>query len=270
MIISIINLIFSPIGFILFLFLGFKKESIFFEPTKSTNVVRLKPLPFTIYILIYVSAVLINTYVWSLYSDPSFDVWQVFIPKYYGVSIVIWILTAYTIYVYFKGMEGNVMGFIFFPMLALSSLVLIGINAKDIFLMNWQFNTDFSALQINFWVRILAHVFLPTYILLFIKSDKEEKIWLPVIIASVGIQLILFGMHWLVFRVFGISLNFSEFFGEQQTILYYTPMIFGGIYFLCYHISKHKTLVTITAKLAGLLVILQLVNYYQWIRMYFE
>ena len=93
----------------------------------------LKPLPYIIHTVIYVTIVFSAMYIWSLYSYEVIDIWEVLISKHYGVSIPVGIVTSYTIYTFFKGIEGNVMGFIFFTLLVLSSLIIIGINVKDLY-----------------------------------------------------------------------------------------------------------------------------------------
>jgi len=83
MFISIINLVFSPLCLLIFFFYGLNKESSYFVPTDKTNVTRLKPLPYIIYIVIYITIVFSATYIWSLYSYEVIDIWEEFIPKYY-------------------------------------------------------------------------------------------------------------------------------------------------------------------------------------------
>jgi len=223
MLISIINLVFNPFCLLLFFFYGLNKESTYFVLTDKTNVTRLKPLPYIIHTVIYVTIICSATYIWSLYSYEVIDIWEVFVPKNYRVSIPIWIIIAYTIYTCFKGMEGNVMGFIFFPLLVFSSLILIGINVKDLFYFNWKLSTDLPILKLFLWIRLIAHVFLPACVLLSINTDKNkdkrEKDWLLTRLTISILQLILFSVHWLVIKLFGKSLTFSQFFGEEQTIL---------------------------------------------------
>ena len=126
----------------------------------------------------------------------NFSVWEVFIPKYYWVSIIGWLTTILVIKTYIKGMEGNVMGFIFFPLVLVSCLLLIGVNAFDLFSVENQDNLMLNGPQVDLslWVRIPLHVFLPIYIVLFLKTksldDESETHWVEPLLSSLIFQMV--------------------------------------------------------------------------------
>lgn len=281
MLISIINLIFSPFCLLFFILFAANKGETYFIPT-NTNVNKLKPLPYIIFCAIYVTVILTGMYLLSLYSSETFNVWEVFVPKFYWVSVPIWIITGLTLFTYFKGMEGNIMGFIFFPLLALASLVMIGINVLDLLFFNWDLNIHTPIFELNIWLRLALHAFLPAYVLLAINTreitNSDGNDWILTIVSNIVLQIILFGTHWGIFKLFDRSLSFSHFFGESQTIFYYLPMFFGFLYFTFFYLSQNKTLqesivfeklVYTLALVTKLMIILQIVNYLSFIKSYF-
>ncbi|MCX2681959.1 hypothetical protein OOZ15_18555 [Galbibacter sp. EGI 63066] len=129
-VVAILNVALCPYGLLLF-FVCFHGNR-FFVPT-GMNTTKLKKLPYFIYIIIYTAVVLGITYAIGFFTVDDFNIWMVYQPKYYWLSFVAWGITAFTIREYFRGMEGNIMGFIFFPMLFFSSLALFVVNIADLF-----------------------------------------------------------------------------------------------------------------------------------------
>jgi len=279
MFLSIVNLILNPICFVFFFFFATSNQSLFFE-SKGTNTQKLKVVPYIIYCLAFAFTVLLITYVVGLLLPGGLNLWEIYQPKYYWLSIPGWLVTGFTLNAYFKGMEGNIMGFIFFPLLSISSLALLIANVSDIFL--FFANIEAPVLTLNFWIHFPLHAFLPFYVLIFInehnKSKNRKKSWVEPIIGSLILQLIFFSINWLIVKLWGNTLTFSQFFGQRQTILYYLPMFGGLLYYILYLLSRHailpkKRLIEsvnyFVMIFTVLLMLLQFFNYIQLIRQHF-
>ncbi|WP_233898084.1 hypothetical protein [Tenacibaculum piscium] len=234
---SIINILLNPFSFLVFILLSSKKEAYFFTK-EETNVTKLKVKPYLLFSVGYLTIILSITYLCNFFVD--FNFWEVFVPKNIFISIITWFVTAFTLRAYLKGMEGNIMGFIFFPMLALSIITLFILSFFDI-LSSYQFLTiHFPVLEINFWIRLLLHSFMPFYVLIYINSNNEtEKQDFPTSILSILIlQILFFAVNWIFVYIFGSSINLSQFLGEGQTIIYYLPILGGFVSYILFFISK--------------------------------
>ncbi|MBE7684475.1 hypothetical protein F7647_00100 [Tenacibaculum piscium] len=243
---SIINILLNPFSFLVFILLSSKKKAYFFTK-EETNVTKLKVKPYLLFSVGYLTIILSITYLCNFFVD--FNFWEVFVPKNIFISIITWFVTAFTLRAYLKGMEGNIMGFIFFPMLALSIITLFILSFFDI-LSSYQFLTiHFPVLEINFWIRLLLHCFMPFYVLIYLNSNQEiqdQNKELPnkfpgAILSILILQFLFFGLNWLFIYLFGSSINLSQFLGEGQTIVYYLPMISGFLYVVLFFISKMKS-----------------------------
>ncbi|MCT4698515.1 hypothetical protein [Tenacibaculum haliotis] len=235
---AIINILFNPFSFLIFIAFSFKKNSYFFTK-EATNVTKLKLVPYLYFYSIYLIVILSLTYLCSLYID--FNIWGVFVPKNLLISAVTWLITGFTLRVYLKGMEGNIMGFIFFPLLALSILTLTVFSFFDVLSYQKLLTLQLPELKINFWIRLLIHSFCPFYIILFLTNnnvEKENPDWIAPLISSLILQVLFFSINWVIIYLFGNSLTFSQFFGEGETIIYYIPMIGGFFLFILFFISK--------------------------------
>ena len=268
--ISILNVFFSPFG-VLFFFLFNLGESKYFEQTE-TNTSRLKLIPFLVHHIIFTLFILGVTYLWSIYSYDRFSVWDVFIPKYYWVSGLGWLVTIFFIKTYLEGMEGNIMGFIFFPMLLMPIILLFAVNIGGFLSIDNQARLMLigSEIDLNIWVRVLLHTFLPIYILLFLNKNNteigEDVHWGGFLISSLILQMMFFVFHWLIFLVTNQEFTFSQYFGENQNMVYYLPMVVGVVYFIFSMASKQKTITSGTIKyskfmILSVMVFLELVNY---------
>lgn len=278
-ILSVVNIVLSPICFVFFLLVSYANQSIFFE-SKESNTQKLKIVPYLIYSLLYVLTIVLVTYGLSNIVSEQFTIEELYQPKYYWLSIIGWGITLLTIKTYLKGMEGNIMGFIFFPLLIVSSIALIVVNAPDVYMFVSAIKSP--VVEFNFWTRLLLHLFLPFYILLFINSpeekEKTQRGCFNIIFGSLFFQLVFFGFNWLVAKVFSHGLTFSQFFGEGQTVIYYLPMLGGMCCFIVFlltnstFLSNNKWFKSINGMitlLAVLLIVLQLFNYIQLIRTIF-
>ncbi len=278
MLIAFINLILNPYCLLFFFFFASHNQTIYFENT-GTNTQKLKIVPYTIFSLVFAIVVLSSTYLIGMLLPEKLDVWEAWQPKFYLSSVAGWLVTILTLKVYFKGMEGNIMGFIFFPLLAISSLALLIVNIPSMFA--FFDSIEYPELPINFWLRLLLHAFLPFYVLIFVhspdKSEKIKKTGAEFIIASLLFQLIFFFISWVIVKLSGSTLTFSRYFGKGQSIVYYFPMFAGLFYYLLfilskYVLSKNKIVEQIryfTMVFISLLIIPEFYFYVQLIRQYF-
>ncbi|CAM1351171.1 hypothetical protein [Tenacibaculum insulae] len=269
---AIINILLSPFSFLLFLTFSFGKETSFYIKT-TTNVTKLKLVPYLCFSFTYLAMLLLLIYLCNFYID--FNLWEMFIPKNIVISIITWGITIITLRTYLKGMEGNIMGFIFFPLLALSMLTLFICSFLDILSYHHLLIAKLPILKIDFWIRLILHLFFPFYLLIFLNTTKntsENNHWIATIFSSLILQLIFFGGNWIAVYLFGGSLTFSLFFGEQQTILYYLPIIGSILYLIVYFVTKiisvkkreHYKLKTITYYVVFIncgLIFLEIINY---------
>lgn len=276
MLITIINLLLSPFCLLLFLLLNFSPDSKHLVPAK-TNVYRLKLISYIIFSLLYVSVILIASYVFIEFTNSTLHLWEIFIPRYYWVSGFAWLVTLFTVVTYVKGMEGNIMGFIFFPLIIISVVSLIAVNVKSVFSSRWY--AAMPTLELNFWVKFVLHAFSPIYLLtLFNQPDtdsKKSESWIAVIVASLIMQLALFGIHWLVLYFFDISMSFYSFFGANEPLLYFLPMFFGILYFIVLHLAETDRLKNIKKVIPYLTFVIYLMalvqggNYFMFIQNYY-
>ena len=117
---------------LLFLFANFGTESSFFTKV-STNVYRLNGKPYLLYCIAYITVLFVGAAIFDWAIPEQIDLMTVFLPNSYFFSIPVWCITALTLMVYFKGMEGNIMGFIFFPLLLIACATLIVSNISLLF-----------------------------------------------------------------------------------------------------------------------------------------
>lgn len=250
MLLALVNVLLSPFCLLIFLFGNFGKENQFYTKV-GTNVYQLNFKPYLIYCAIYTMLLFAGIVVLDVLIPIDITFQQVFEPTNYTISIIGWCVTGLTLMTYAQGMEGNIMGFIFFPLLALASIALIVVNIIGFGTFFWQL--ELPAVSVNYWIALLLHAFSPIYILLLLhneeenEKEKEEEDLEEVPISSIPLvalimQFILFGIHWAVIKVFGQEiLTFSMFFGEGQPMLYYLPMLLGLLYWvLCLIDNKIK------------------------------
>ncbi|MEH0152834.1 hypothetical protein V6R21_01745 [Limibacter armeniacum] len=271
------NIMLSPYGLILFLLCFSSNKDSFFEHT-GVNTAQLKKKPYLIYLFVFTSMVLAISYMAGHFLAPDFDIWQIYLPKYYWLSCLSWGVTIVTTRTYFKGMEGNIMGFIFFPMLAITSMALFVVNISDIFHFSSQIKTPLVNTK-YFWWGFLGHMFLPFQCMLFMVEIKNGKAkgdgeWLTPLIGGLIFQLLCFVLHWVVVKIFGQGLTFAQFFGEGQSLLYFIPMLGGFLYYLFYILkpqgdTKLNWLSYGITILTLLLVVLQVFNYINMLKSWF-
>lgn len=276
MLISIINLFFSPFCILLFLLLNFGEESKFLV-SAGTNVYQLKLIPYIIFSLLYVSLVLAISFIFIEFTKSTVDLWEIYVPKYYWLSGFTWLVTIFTIWSYVKGMEGNIMGFIFFPLIMISIVSLVLVNVNSVLSGSWY--SEMPVFELNFGVKLLLHAFSPIYLLMILnQTDQDRKkteSWIAVIVTTLIMQMALFGIHWVILYFFDLPLSFYDFFGDQSPLLYFLPMFAGSIYFVAFHLTNSENpvnnnkFIQYFSYLLYLMVLIQAGNYLMFIKSYF-
>lgn len=264
---SIINIIFSPFALLLFLF-SFSANKDHFFVSVGTNTSRLKAVPYLVYLSVFTIIVLATTFwvaPWLLINPAN-----VFVPKYYWVSIPAWLVTAWTTYTYFRGMEGNIMGFIFFPMIAIVTMALLIVNLPDLYHATASIQLPAIPKQ-YFWPSYFLHAFMPLQLMLFLtemKQDESKKSeWYVSLLGVLIFQLFQFVIHWILVYFFGQEMDFKSFFGMGQSMLYYVPALGGLIYFLLIMVANEQrpmeSLNFIARPILVICVLLQSFNYFR-------
>ncbi len=65
------------------------------------------------------------------------------------------------------------MGFIFFPLLMISTLSLVAVNFMSVFSFDWY--VSLPVLELNFWLKFALHAFLPFYLLVTLNQSDDEN-----------------------------------------------------------------------------------------------
>ncbi|MFK7796292.1 MAG: hypothetical protein AB8E82_02485 [Aureispira sp.] len=328
--ISILNLLLNPFCLLLFLFANFGIKNQFFTKT-GTNVYRLNGSPYLIYCIIYIAVLFLGAAIVDWATPLDIDLLTVFLPNSYFFSIPVWCVTALTLIVYFNGMEGNIMGFIFFPLLMISCAALVVSNLSLLFqalnLGGWFWVWLMMALVwLNYCIKIerkgiavfftlcfatlsivvlktnpiaqlegfifqipllvkdakiafLLHAFAPLYLLLLFQEKEgenaEDRGLLVVFLASLILQILFFGVNWVVFQLFGDNaLTFDLFFGGAQPLWYYSPMVIGFLYWIIMGIDQSikkqpPALIQFFLALVGCAVVLECYFYIELVVAYF-
>ncbi|MES2824058.1 MAG: hypothetical protein V4732_10690 [Pseudomonadota bacterium] len=237
---ALFNIFFSPITFLLFFIIATPLNHIAFTAGSETNVMKLVPRAYFVFgaALAIIALLLVAGY--NIAAPQKILLIDILQPTNYWVSIISWIITACTLHIYIKGMEGNVMGFIFFPMLFISSLALIVINAPALVT---GFNMGGKPLPLNPWIAFFIHGCNPLLILLFNAnetSDANETASKKAVgggakyISILIFYAFIIPLHWLVFTFFGKTLDISDFFGVGQSLAYFLPFIGGALLHMYY------------------------------------
>jgi hypothetical protein len=281
-ILALFNIFFSPITFLLFFTIAMPLNHIAFTAGPGTNVMRLVPQAYFIFgvALAIIALLLVARY--NITAPQKIVLVDILQPKNYWISIISWVITACTLQNYIKGMEGNIMGFLFFPMLFISSLALMVVNAPALIS---SFDMGGKPLLFNPWLAFFIHGCNPLLILLFnanrmnYANDANEKASKkPAGIGEKYISILVFyafiiPLHWLVFTFFGKTLEISEFFGVGQSLAYFLPFIGGTLLHIYYGFplkeklpdGKFKIGVVIFLTIVTVICIaLQCINYIQY------
>ncbi|MES2672787.1 MAG: hypothetical protein V4660_01040 [Pseudomonadota bacterium] len=226
-----LNIFFSPIAFLLF-FIITPINHIVFSEDSDVNVVRLAPQRYFIFCtaLLIMAVLLVASY--NVIAPQKIFLIDILQPRYYWLSVGCWIITAITLKSYIRGIEDNIMGFVFFPLLFISSLALVLINLPSLVS---GFNMNGKPLLINAWAAFLVHGCNPLLVLLFHTNRESEKYsGEPLILIRKYTAILFFyafivALHWLVLSFFGKTLEVSAFFGVGQSLVYFLPFLGGAI-----------------------------------------
>lgn len=273
------NILLSPLTFVLFYLITTPFNHYIFKPGAGTNTTKLIPWTYFLFCVVLFSLSFGLVAFYNITSPQPVSLIDILQPKYYWISIGCWLATALTLNTYVKGMEGNVMGFIFFPMLLVSSLALIAVNVPGLIS---AFNMGGQPLALNPWLAFLVHGCSPLLVLLFyanstssdISSPKEISI--PTKFLSIYIFYgFLIGAHWVIFFFSKNSFNVAEFFGAGQSFVYFLPLLGGLLLHMYFGFSISERLGAGTLKntvkvclniLLTLSILLQFINYIQYIK----
>lgn len=282
-----LNVLLSPLTFLLFFIISTPFNRFIFRPTESTNVTRLIPWTYLVFCVVLFSLSFGLVDIYNITAPHSASLIDILQPKYYWVSILCWLATAFTLNTYVKGMEGNVMGFIFFPMLLVSSIALLAINIPGLVR---EFNMGGQPLTLNPWIAFLLHGCSPLLVLLFNvnttnanntnTSNTGEPSPTQITVSGKILSIYIFyglliGAHWLLFLLSKNSFSLAEFFGAGQSFVYFLPFLGGLLLHTYYGFSINKklgdgalknTVDLIFNAVITLCVILEFINYVQYIK----
>lgn len=273
------NILLSPLSFLLFFLVVTPFSQAVFVAGSGVNISRLVPWTY----LLFCGGLLILVYLlvgfYNLAAPKKITLLDVMQPKYYWLSLLCWLVTAFTLWTYIKGMEGNVMGFIFFPLLLLSALALVAVNTPSAIR---EFDAGGEAIRLNSWLAFAIHACNPLLVLLFYMNsgNSAESSSQPMGISATVISIYIFyvfiiAFHWLIFLIAGKSLNLPEFFGVGQSLVYFLPLAGGALLHLYFGFSVNEKLAdgllknTVYCCFCLILLLscsLQLVNYAQYLR----
>lgn len=121
--------LFSPIAFIVYIFAVFpvlEKLKITSSVDMGGNVSRLHLIPILISVVLVSGLFMLFSFLF-LSSIKEMSLNTFLQPKNQNLQIACFVITAFVIYFFTssKGMEGNIAGFIFFPILVVTSITLI-------------------------------------------------------------------------------------------------------------------------------------------------
>ena len=273
-----LNVLFSPLTFLLFFITTTPFSRFIYKPTESTNVTRLVPWTYLVFCVILFLLEIALVSIYNITAPKVVNFTDIFQPKYYWVSIISWLATAFTLRTYTKGMEGNVMGFIFFPMLLVSSIALLMVNTPALVR---EFNMGGQPVTLNAWLAFFAHSCNPLLVLLFSLNSTSTNSKSPKplstgekVIAIYIVYGFLVAVHWLLFLLSKNSFSMTSFFGAGQSFVYFLPFLGGLLIHIYFGLSLEEKLsegllkYIVSASLKIIIVLsllLQFINYIQYI-----
>lgn len=270
-----LNIFFSPIAFLLF-FIITPIHHIAFSEDSDVNVVRLAPQTYFIFCtaLLIMAVLLVASY--NVIAPQKIFLIDILQPKYYWISVGSWIITALTLKSYIRGIEDNIMGFVFFPMLFISSLALVLINLPSLIS---SFNMNGKPLSLSAWAAFLIHGCNPLLVLLFHTNRENEKssekplLMIRKYTAILFFYAFIIAFHWLVFSFFGKSFEVTAFFGVGQSLVYFLPFLGGALLHFYFGFSLKEKLPDGQLKIiigiflsimTAICIALQCINYLQY------
>lgn len=236
------NVFLNPIILMVFLFVGTVFNDVV-SVKQTDNVSRLKLLNYGAFCILVTVGLYFFSLLYNRFTLVPCDFISLYHPRYVWINILTALMMVTTLKVYHQGMEANVFGFIFMPLLLLAAGVHIAINVSSLV---HHFHFGVEVIDLNIWITIAIHLFNPFLILLVLQTPtKEEDIvdlhWLGEAFVT-GFTVLMFyvfwtACHWLAFKLMGKSFDLHQFLGKGQTIDYYLPFIGGGVIFILYHLT---------------------------------
>ena len=227
---------FNPILFIYFSFSASAVSENIYIKGEGTNIYHLN---FTIYFLFsLISAVLIYSLVklYNRFSKNQVHLKEIVQTKHFYLQLFAYAVTILTLKSYSDGMEGNIMGFIFFPMLIFGS---VAISLPYLSFLFKRFHIGKQNLDLNLRTRMLIHLFNPLLLSSLLPMQEPELkdsgiiLELIAVILTITITYVFFlSIHWALFKILKKPFAISEYFGENETLNYYLPFIYGGFVFI--------------------------------------
>lgn len=275
----LLNILLSPIIFIMFFLVTTPFNNAVFTSGAGGNTSRLIFWTYLLFCACLLLALYSLTAIYNIAAPQKITVVELLQPRFYWLSLVCWLVTAFTLSVYRKGMEGNIMGFIFFPALIATSLALLAVNVGPLVK---SFNAGGEPLLPNTWLAFFIHGFNPLLALLFLRSDAlrdrtpgVEKDFLTTIASVYIFYLFILAFHWLLFLFSNKGLVLAEFWGVGQGLVYYLPFVGGALiyahHFFVLRVKPVRGMLTNTLHIilcmtVTLSVGLQLINYAQYLK----
>lgn len=234
----LLNIVLSPITLILFLLVTTPFNSAVFSASAGTHSSRLVFWTYLLFCTGLLLAIFLLVEIYNIAAPQKITLVEILQPRYYWLSLCCWLITAFTLSVFGKGMEGNVLGFIFFPILIAASLALLAVNIKPL---TNSFNPGGEPIVINVWLAFLLHGFNPLLALLFFQrtanadGSRAPDMGFFTIITSIYIcYLFILGFHWLLFLFSSQGLVLTEFWGRGQGLVYFLPFVGGALVYIYY------------------------------------
>lgn len=224
----------NPILFIYFSFVApTLSDGIYIKVENTTNVYQLNMGFYFTFTLIVAAIVYALFFLYNKFSKYPLHLKEIAQTKFFYLQLLGYGSTALTLSVYSEGMEGNIMGFIFFPMVLLGSLCL-SLPYIKMFFTHFQIGKEPIELELK--LRFLIHLFNPfvinalTSVPLDPLANEGTGMKIFMVLLTIAIEYGVFlGVHWLIFKAFGKSFTVSQFFGEKEYLQYWIPYI-GGFY----------------------------------------
>lgn len=275
--IAALNFLLSPITFLFFIFISTPFNHLIYAETQGINTMRLKPSAYVVFCLTAWMMFFMLVVFYNINAPQQVTLVDLLQPRYYWLSIASWFVTLFTLKTYVKGMEGNIMGFIFFPALAVTSLALLLVNISTVIT---GFNMGGNPLPLTTWPAFLLHGFNPLLVLLFYSNKEKQESQTGVTKLTTNLMAIytfygfILALHWIVFKCFSIHFSLSEFFGVGQNAPYFLPLVAGALLHLYYGFSLSSRMGTghvanlvrsLVFMIAALSIALQFIHYAQYL-----
>lgn len=226
----LVNAFLNPILIPLYIVLFGENDQFFV--LVGTNSSKMFPAPYLIFCTLFGIGTLAFQFAFHKITHSEQTFLDFSTPNRWWIAILPALLDALIVWSFVSdsGVEGNIMGFIYFPMCVFGSLCFSFLYVSWL-LKHWVLPE--KPLSLNFKLKVLLHSFNPFLILFYSAQplpEYENGGIAPVLIFFFAITIfnfLWFPFYWLGFKFFKRPLNLQVYFGEQNTILYFIPYAFG-------------------------------------------